>query len=147
VMRQPMKIPMRLDGEYEHKNPTSEYVKSVPQVVDGSEIVLQTKGGSEGPVEQRLKIVDDKLIHTMSMLDKDITAVRTYARKIMNFDDDNVMTHGALLEIRHHEEQEKTNIIFGAVCFILLVVLACRLGRKQKSYSPLPDVDIQKIIV
>jgi len=63
------------------------------------------------------------------------------------FDDDNVMTHGALLEIRHHEEQEKTNIIFGAVCFILLVVLACRLGRKQKSYSPLPDVDIQKIIV
>ena len=44
------------------------------------------KGGSEGPVEQRLKIIEDKLIHSMSMLEKDITAVRTYARKIKNFD-------------------------------------------------------------
>ena len=44
VMPQPMKIPMRLDGEYEHKNPTSEYVKSVPEVVEGREIVLHTKG-------------------------------------------------------------------------------------------------------
>ena len=44
VMPQPMKIPMRLDGEYEHKNPTSEYVKSVPEVVEGREIVIHTKG-------------------------------------------------------------------------------------------------------
>jgi len=88
VMPKPLKIPMRLDGEYEHKNPTSEYVKSVPEVVEGgNEIILHTKGGSEGPVEQRLKIVDDKLIHTMSMLDKDITAVRTYARKNTTSDD------------------------------------------------------------
>ena len=47
VMPQPMKIPMRLDGEYEHKNPTSEYVKSVPEIVDGREIVLHTKGKAD----------------------------------------------------------------------------------------------------
>ena len=45
VMPNPMKIPMRLDQEYEHKNPTSEYVKSVPEVRDnGMEIILHTQG-------------------------------------------------------------------------------------------------------
>jgi len=48
VMPKPLKIPMRLDGEYEHKNPTSEYVKSVPEVVEGgSEIILHTKGAEK----------------------------------------------------------------------------------------------------
>ena len=48
MMPNPMKIPMRLDQEYEHKNPTSEYVKSVPEVrQDGMEIILQTKGENE----------------------------------------------------------------------------------------------------
>ena len=99
VLPLPMKIPMRLDCEYIHKNPTSENVKSVSKVFGNCEIVLHTTGrfcrfkrqqssnilgGSEGPVEQHLKIVDDELIHSMSMLDKDITAVRTYARKIKN---------------------------------------------------------------
>jgi hypothetical protein len=40
----PMTIPMRLDREYEHKNPTSENVKSVPEVLENCEIVLHTKG-------------------------------------------------------------------------------------------------------
>ncbi|CAG5105143.1 Oidioi.mRNA.OKI2018_I69.chr1.g1873.t1.cds [Oikopleura dioica] len=78
----PIKIPLRLDEEYKHKNPTDESVKSVPEVTQNEmEIILQTKGGSEGPVEQSLKIMDGKLIHRMKMLDKNITATRIYKRK------------------------------------------------------------------
>ena len=45
VLPLPMKIPMRLDGEYEHKNPTGESVKSVPEIIEGGcEIVFHTKG-------------------------------------------------------------------------------------------------------
>ena len=41
----PIKIPLRLDEEYKHKNPTDELVKSVPEVTQNEmEIVLQTKG-------------------------------------------------------------------------------------------------------
>ena len=63
------------------------------------------------------------------------------------FDDDIVMTHGELLAKRHRQEQMNTNIIFGGVCFVFLIVLACRLRRKRKSYDPLPEVDFQSLVL
>ena len=45
ILPTPIKIPLRLDEEYKHKNPTDELVKSVPEVTENEmEIILDTKG-------------------------------------------------------------------------------------------------------
>jgi len=78
----PLKYPLRLDVPYEHDNPTG-----VPVVSEASyrpefnDIFVVSKGGDEGTTTTRIQVVNDELILTSTMLEKNVSCQRVYTRK------------------------------------------------------------------
>lgn len=78
----PLKYPLRLDMPYEHENPTGDAVVSEARFrVEFNDIFVVTKGGHEGTTTTRIQIVNEDLILTSTMLEKNVSCERVYTRK------------------------------------------------------------------
>lgn len=78
----PLKYPLRLDMPYEHDNPTGEPVVSEASYrAEFNDIFVVSKGGHEGTTTTRIEIINDELILTSTMLEKNVSCQRVYTRK------------------------------------------------------------------
>lgn len=78
----PLKYPLRLDMPYEHDNPTGDPVVSEASYrAEFNDIFVVSKGGHEGTTTTRIQIVNDELVLTSTMLEKNVSCQRVYTRK------------------------------------------------------------------